>query len=408
MKLVLIIPPSPWMISDRDQLCLGPLYVSSFLKAHGHEVQVVDLAGIPEEYWYFPVGDIYGVTGVTPQFVYMKKIIDRLKEREPNKKVVVGGVHATVAMNHIFKNTQADDCIRGEGEITMLNMMENKIQKEIAENIDSLPFPDRESCDYFSYLIPGIHKFVSNAKREAKIITSRGCPYDCAFCASKKIWGRKVRYRSSENVAEEFAMLKQKYAVDIVNVIDDTFTVNKDHVSKICDHIRPLEMKWYCLSRPDCIDEGLLKEMKSAGCESVTFGFESGSDRILELINKKTTVSQAHKAIKMVKKAGIKIRGQIMVGLPTETEKDVELTADFIEYAKDVDVFGIHVFRPYPGTDIWDNPDKYNIEIDKDTDFSDWHTCGKRYARLSKDEKIQGWYEYLCSVAGTKDITRCS
>ena len=92
MKLVLIAPPSPWLLSDRDQPFLGLLYLSAFLKVRGHSVQVCDLAGLPEDNWYIPIGDIYGVTGTTPHFPYIKKIVDILKTREPDKPVIVGGV----------------------------------------------------------------------------------------------------------------------------------------------------------------------------------------------------------------------------------------------------------------------------------------------------------------------------
>lgn len=417
-KLVLIIPPSPWMISDRDQLCLGPLYISSFLKHRGFEVQVVDLASLPEEYWYFPVGDVYGVTGVSPQYVYMKKIIDRLKEREPHKLVIVGGVHATVMPEHILDTTDADACVLDEGEYPMLEVMMGTPLEEIKslfsrsygcilnkpiEELDTIPFPDRDSCDYFTYLTPGIHKFVANTKREGKLITGRGCPYRCAFCASNRMH-QTVRYRSPSDVVLEVKHLKERYGVEILNIIDDTFMLNKSRVEEICRLIRPLDMKWYCLTRPDCADPYLLNIMSRSGCKSITFGFESGSNRILKKIRKNTTVEQAYTAIENVKKAGMKIRGQMMVGLPTETMDDVEMTADFIRTAKEVDVFSIHVFQPYPGCDIWDYPEKYGIEIDKDTDFSDWHTCGKVGATLSKNEAIQWSCDYLRKVAAERNL----
>jgi len=102
----------------------------------------------------------------------------------------------------------------------------------------------------------------------------------------------------------------------------------------------------------------------------------------------------------------MKIRGQMMTGLPTETEADVEMTADFIRNADSVDVFSIHVFQPYPGCDVWENPEKYDMEIDKNTDFSDWHTCGKVGARLSRDVVIQSQLDYLRKIAAERNLEK--
>ena len=261
MKLVMIIPPSPWLMSDRDQPMMGSLYVSSYIKnATECDVQVCDLSSMPEEYWHIPVGDIYGITGVTPQYIYMKKIIKRLKERDPNSPVVAGGVHATVLSKHLLENTPVDYIVKGEGELAMFGLMSQmqyygKIKKDtpkiieggLVHDLDLLFWPDRESLDYYEYMKPQTYSYLASNVREASIITSRGCPYRCAYCASNKIWGRKVRYRSAENVYNELKYLKDRYDIGLCNFVDDTFMLNKKRIYEMCDLIEPLNIKWFFL-----------------------------------------------------------------------------------------------------------------------------------------------------------------
>lgn len=417
-KIVLIIPSSPWLLSDTDQPMTGVLYISSFLKKAGFETQVCDLSGLPEKYWHIPIGDIYGITGTTPNFPWMKKVIDRLKEREPHKKVIVGGVHATTFPEHIFERTKADICVIGEGEHTALEIMQEKSLSEIdgivtrefetksrilEENIDIFPLPDRDSIDYYNYLVPQTYKYLAN-KKEGSIITARGCPYKCSYCASNMIHKGRVRFRSAQNVADELFYLKEKYGIGLCNFIDDTFILNKKRVYEICDLIEPLNIEWFFLTRVDHVNLELFKRMKKAGCISVTFGFESGSNRILKFLNKNTTIKQAFKAIKVSKEAGFKIRGQLMVGLPTETWQDVKMTAEFIQQANDVDTFGVHVFQPFPGCDVWLNPEKYKFPVNKNTDFSMYHTIGRPEDKLTNNIEIEKQYQYLRSIVNERNI----
>jgi len=413
-KIVLIIPPSPWLISDRDIPMLGILYLSSYLKTcPGKEVVVCDLSSLDKKDWYIPVGDIYGITGVSPQFIYMKQIVDILKEREPNKPVIVGGVHATVYPDHVLNYTKADACVVGEGESTLRDILLGYNWEATAgiktrefytgpswnpSDLDGFPKPDRSSIDYFSYLVPRTFGYMANVQREGSIITGRGCPHSCSFCSSKTIYKGKVRFHSPEYVVDELIQMRDVYGVEMVNFLDDTFIINKQRVSDICDLMlkKKVRLKWFCLTRVDTIDRDLLLKMKEAGCLSLAIGFESGSDRVLKLMNKKVTVSQAKACVKEIVSTGLMINGQLITGFPGETEKDVELTAQFIKDNPEIDTFGLHEFQPYPGTDVWNNPEKYGIEIDKETDFSDYHTIGKP----GSVETFE--YLYLKSVIGNR------
>lgn len=405
-KIVLIIPPSPWLISDRDIPMLGILYVAAYVKGLC-EVTVCDLSSIPEDQWFIPVGDLYGITGVSPQFIYMKKIIELLKNREPHKPVIVGGVHATVLPQHILDNTLADACVVGEGERVLAGIIQGEdFSDRIIKDEETLRLPsflpDRKAIDYYSYLVPRTFGYMADVKREASIITGRGCPYSCAFCASKKMYGGRVRFDSAEFVVKEFLYLRDEFGVEMVNVLDDTFILDKKRVYEICQGLKGQNIKWFCLTRSDCIDKELLIEMKKAGCLSLAIGFETGSDRMLKLLNKKITVAQSRECVKMVSKLGFMINGQLMTGLPTETLEDVELTRKFIEDNPEIDTFGLHMFRPYPGSDIWDYPEKYGIEIEKNTDFSDYHTIGKHDGQYHEDPLLDARYRYLKTAIGNR------
>jgi radical SAM superfamily enzyme YgiQ (UPF0313 family) len=209
-----------------------------------------------------------------------------------------------------------------------------------------------------------------------------------------------VRVRSAEAVVDELIYLKDEFGVELVNVMDDTFIMSEKRTHKICDLLieKNVGMKWYCLIRASRVDINLLLKMKAAGCLSVTVGFESGSDRILNHMNKKTTVAAARSCVETVYKSGLMVYGFIIVGFPTETEHDVELSADFIRNNPEVDTWQLHMFQPYPGCDVWEHPEKYGAIIDKDTDFSDYITKGN----YSADPVIRKHYRYLKEVMGNK------
>uniref|UniRef100_A0A6M3KT30 Putative radical SAM superfamily protein n=1 Tax=viral metagenome TaxID=1070528 RepID=A0A6M3KT30_9ZZZZ len=424
MKMVLIIPPSPWLLSDRVFPFYGILYVSAYLKRHSDcEIAVCDLSGLEEKDWYIPLGDMYGVTGATPNFVYMKAIIAKLKAREPDKPVIVGGVHATVYPASILERTLADACVIGEGERTALQIVNGVSWKNIPgivtrefntgppdliADIDTLPLPDLKAIDYYSYLessVPDYHNYLSpGTKREGSVILSRGCYFNCAFCCSRKLHNGRVRTRSPEVVVEELSYLKHEFGVEVVNVFDDTFAMSKKRAHRICELLveKKVGMKWYCLLRADEVDLDLLLAMKGAGCLSISVGFETGSNRILKLMNKKTNIAASRSCIETAYKAGLMIYGFLIVGFPTETEHDVELTADFIRDNPEVDTWGLHTFQPYPGCDVWERPEKYGIEVDKNTDFSDYITIGNHKGLYSTDPVIDRQFRYLKEVMGNK------
>lgn len=423
-KLVLIIPPSPWLISDTDLPPLGPLYISSFVKRAGFEVQVCDLSGLKQKDWKFPIGDIYAVGGTSPNWPQVWQIIDTLKNRGFKSTVLVGGVHATLLPEVVLRQSRADACVIGEGEQTILDVLKVGVNRTVSglafrENgnivytkprpfethLDFIPMPDYEAIDFYKYSLSKTFQYLMGKCYEGTVITSRGCPFNCSFCASPKLWGRKVRYRSTESVVEEAKYLMSRFGITLIYFVDDTFILNKRRVKALCDKIKPLGLKWHCLNRVDKANGDLMSVMKAAGCLGVVYGFESGDNVILKKMNKGTTVAMAYRAIEMTKQAGLKIRGQMIVGFPGETDESVENTAKFMRQAKEVDVFGVHVFQPVPGSAVWENPEKYGLELNKNNfDYGSLTTIGKPGAILSDSPKVMEWYNYLRSVAAERNV----
>ena len=300
MKIVLIIPPSPWLISDTDLPFLGILYISSYLKQYGHEVQICDLSGLSEVDWKIPIGDVYGITGTTPNFIYIKTIVSTLKQREPHKLVVVGGAHATTLPEHVLQNTMADVCVIGEGEKTMAEIAQQMLLSDIKgivykqgnqifyndkrplpEDLDKFPYPDLDAIDFYKYGKSQTFKYLLGECLEGVAMTSRGCPYNCSFCASYYINGGKVRYHSIERIVNEIKMMVKKYGVKLIYFVDDTFVVNRKRILDICEAIKGIRVHWHCLNRVDCCYPDVLKAMKDSGCLQVVIGFESGSNKML-------------------------------------------------------------------------------------------------------------------------------
>ncbi len=430
MRVILISPPSPWLISDRVSNFLGILYIAAYLREQNVDVRVVDLASIPEEHWYFPKGDIYGVTCTSPHFIYAKKIAEKVRQRDENAMLVIGGVHPTSIPDKTLNESLFDIAVLGEGEQTMLEIAQDRPLHEVEgicykkdgkllftrprpliKDLDSLPYPARDMIDTHSYLRTDVMGYLGEPRGsgELSMITSRGCPYNCCYCSQSLMTGRLCRFNSVEKVIGEVKLLIREYGVGRINFVDDMFTTNKTRLLGLCAGLKELGIEWQCLSRADDVSYGIMKVMGESGCVGITFGIESGSQKILDRAGKRIKVEQSRKGIVEAKKAGLKVRSQMMVGLPGEDDVTVAETAEFIRTTPS-DVWSVHIFVPFPGCDVWKNSEKYNFPIDQNTDFSDYHTVGKpgewKNIINPQKEKVARYKEILLEAAGERNIYR--
>jgi radical SAM superfamily enzyme YgiQ (UPF0313 family) len=415
-KIVLIILPSPWLISDRDIPNFGILYLASYLRWHNIETQVVDLTGLDEKDWRIPDADVYGISVVTPQFLLAQKVMSILRNRQKKATIIVGGPHISAVPEEVLKDTEANITVMGEGENFLLEYMrssvldfDNKkiVNPQLFSNID-FPHPARDLIDIYTYNKLGTNAWVGQVNVESALISSRGCPYNCSYCAQRNISKGVVRLRSMEDLEKEIVYLIDRYNTDRFYFLDDTFNINKERLHEITNLFKKIQKPWHCLGRSNLMTEEIIKEMADSGCVQITYGIESGSDEILTISNKKSTVLDNHNAIQWSLSNNIKVRGQMMVGLPGENKETVKETADFIQEHPNVK-WGLHIFTPLPGSPVWKNPEKFNFKIKNQNRYEFYQTIGKPNEWFShllheNSNEIKEWADYLHDIIGQNNI----
>jgi len=368
MKVALIAPGKDSRFAVQEPLNLG--FIASYLEKNDIEVRIIDeLAGQSVEEKlseYRP--NIVGITATTPLVTDAYRIAKICKKM--GILTVMGGVHARVLPEESLQHV--DIVVKGEGEIAMLDIVKNGIRSGIVsrpyiQNIDEIPHPARHLMDMNFYLrtkdrLPHTYLyFVPPHTKTAAILTSRGCPYNCIFCHNS--WrGIPYRFNSAERVISEIGQLIEVYGIQALFFIEDNLFANKPRLRKICELMKKngFDIIWGCNARVNNVDLETLTIAKEAGCRQVTFGFESGSQRILDVLNKKTTVEQNKEAIELCKQVGIIPQGTFMIGNPTETKEDIRKTQQFIK-EHDIESVGICITTPYPGTELWKWCEEHNL-----------------------------------------------
>lgn len=368
MKVCLFSLPSPFLTNDLNYVELGVLYISTYLKTHGvDDVHVVDLAtGDP-----IPSvdADIIGVSSTTPQFPIAVEVLKQLKKSNPDALIVIGGPHATCHPDSCI-DAGFNIVVEGEGEKAMLNIAHGLYHQRLryitATFLSDINFlPDRDAIDMSRY------SYNMHGKRSTNVMTSRGCPYNCAFCC--KTWGKTTRFVHPSLVAAEVKLLRDKYGFEGVVFFDDEMNHDPQRLLELCKVLKPLGVSWRCLLRAKPLNHELLRAMRRSGCVEIQIGAESGSDTILTTIRKGTTVKDNLRAIKLIKEAGIQSKPLLMIGNPGESRETVEATRRFLREAKLIDPdleFALMMYTPYPLSDIWEHPEAYDIQFNKEMDFS--------------------------------------
>ncbi len=317
--------------------------------------------------------DVVGITATTPIF-HAAINTAKIAKDETKAITVIGGIHPTVLPNETIKHNAIDVIVHGEGELTILELVKAIKQKrdlgtvkgisfrsngeiittsprEPIKDLDLLPFPAR---DLFPFHLYRGYETITRLTPATHIMTSRGCPFNCIFCATKTIWGRSVRVRSASNIADEIEHLINKFRIREILLYDDTFNINLERAEAICDEIisRKLNILWKAQARVYPLTEKLLRKMKRANCWCVYFGVESGVSEILHNTKKGITLEQVAQAFKLAKKVGLQTGAYFMLGLPGDNETTMKET---IEYAKhlDPDFVVFSETTVYPGTELF-------------------------------------------------------
>lgn len=378
MKVCLIYLPHPHLVEPDAQAPLGLLYIASSLEnISEHEVIMRNYSAYTNEKALedLPEAEVYGITVTALELLQANDFAKEIKKQYPKSKIILGG-SGTFSDEYVDFGI-VDSILKGEGEITIHAVLDDILSGnlkqiyfgETVKDLDSLPFPSRHLMQdkQGGHIFANRTTFDKTFRMEYKgkgsttIITSRGCPFACYFCSAPSING-KVRFRSPQNVYDEIKYVIDTYKIKQFRFSDEMFTAKKSHVEEVCKLIKPLGIVWRISTRVKPLSLDILKTMRKAGCVEVSFGIESFDNDVLEFLNKKTTAEDNARGLRLAKEAGMITRALFMIRTPGQTKDTVKKN---IEWLKKVpyDTIAVTSFVPLPGSEIWRNPDKFNIEI---------------------------------------------
>lgn len=341
---------------------LGLAYVATMIKSLGFHVELLDgeAAGLSvnQIIHYIKANsfDTVCINILSPNYNIAKKIINHL----PGLKIIAGGHHATLVPEKVLKETNTFIVVRNEGEFAIKDIFNNKPIKDISgisykEGSRIIHNPKRPPIKNLD-ILPFIDRSLLNEPEEKSIVTSRGCPFNCIFCSSSIVNGKKIRMRTVKNIIQEILELQTKFNVSKIHFIDDNFIFSKGRIQEFINAInkKRIKIKWRALARVSTIsgfDAKLMEAIKNSGCYQLTFGIESGNERILQFIKKGITKEQAIRAISLCKEAGIKTKAYFMLGFPSETRAEVQDTIDFAK-SLGLNESCFVTVKAYPGTEL--------------------------------------------------------
>ena len=357
-------------------LPIGVGTLAGYLLANGKKAKILDdqITPIDEQILVESVNGlnkpyIFGLSCFTAGSIRAYEIATMIKRIFPDAFVVMGGIHPTVLPNEVLSHDEVDIVVRKEGDQTVIRLYEalksgqdfKKIigisyrdeKNQILHNPDAPVFENLDDLPMFPY-----HLFEKNINQYnlGFILSSRGCPYDCIFCSQRRISGRSYRFTKPERVIDELDLLINKYGQKTISFFDDNFVVDRERTKKLCNLM--FEKKFFlqaafdCQTRGDAIDEEILGYLKKAGFTTIGFGLETGSERLMRLLNKNETVEANIRAIKLAKAHGFRVMGSFILGLPTETKEERKL-AYRLACDLDIDVVKFNNATPYPGTELY-------------------------------------------------------
>jgi anaerobic magnesium-protoporphyrin IX monomethyl ester cyclase len=354
--------------------------LAAVLEKNGYLVTIADLTALNLSEEAIPQiiknekPDLIGITAMTSTVNSSIAVAHQVKKTDRNILTVLGGTHASLLPEETLqKNSEIDIIIRGEGEITFLELIDKIAEKSrdfsqilgltyrtengIKSNpprapifdLDELPFPAFHLLQKGKYRI---HPPFGRKSPAMPIIVSRGCPYSCIFC-SKSVFGNKYRHNGSDYVINEIELLTEKFGVKEIKFYDDVLTLDRKWIMAICAELkkRKIDISWTCETRVNLVDKELLKVMRAAGCYMIAYGVESGDQGVLTTLGKNITLDQITNAFRLTHEARISTVAYFMLGAPSETLETIKKT---IEFAKKLncDFAQFSIATPYPGTEL--------------------------------------------------------
>lgn len=357
----------------------GALYIASALEAAGHQVKIVKLdpLNLSHDFTQEQVVAFSISASATFNMFLECKATSRFAD---NALILAGGVHVNLFPEQTLRDLRPDVVGIGEGEDTIVELVNHYRDRNFAD-IPGIAYLDENdlyvrtkpltvSRNINRFLFPARHlipqeDFILNNRlsntdfRMTHIAPGRGCPFPCRYCASAQT---QVQYRSGENIKEELVHLKDTYAIEGFAVVGNDFILSKNNVYDIAESIKDLGLHWATLSRVDRVDRDVLRAMKESGCYELEFGVESGSQRVLDAMDKRATIEQAEFALKACYDAGIKNKVFLVHGFPGEDADSTLETMRFLDkVGKWIERVSLFRFVPLPGTYVYVNAKKYGL-----------------------------------------------
>jgi len=362
---------------------LGLASIAAYLEKCGIKTAIIDCYarpnsdGLIRDYLLSEKPAFLGLSCTTSSFLDGVRIAEFAKSILPNIQVVFGGAHVSALKQSILEDYPIIDyVIIGEGEVTLAELIENKNQGTASSipgiayrengrevcfpgyrakgiNLDTLPFPAYEKLAGYphTYKLP-IFNYPKTPN--SSCLSSRGCPYTCSYC-DRSVFGRSFRYNSAEYLYEHLRYLKERFSIRHINFYDDQFTFNRRRIESFLRMMmdKPLGMTFNCAVRAEHIDFELLRQMKKAGCWMISLGIETGDENLLAQHRQNADLNLLAEKIEMIKHAGIRVKGLLMMGLPGETEKSIKKSMDYV-FSLPIDDFNLAKFTPFPGSPIYE------------------------------------------------------
>lgn len=405
MKVVLVNVPdynvySKFKRPNIKNLPLGMAYIASQLERAEHDVIIIDAIADELEFseMIFSIlahePNVVASSSTTPIICSVLNMLREVKLQNSDIRTIIGGPHISATpFETLEKNKEfLDYVIFGEGEHTITELLDSNFtelekikglgyiykgvikineRRELEKDLDSFAFPARHLFPFHKYV--NEIRFNGDSTPHISLTSSRGCAGKCTFCGSKTTWGKRVRFRSPENIISEIKQCHNDFGSTNFIFVDDTFTTNKKHVIDVCKLIidLPFKINMFCSSRVDTICEERLEWMKKAGCYCITYGIESGDDNVLKLMGKDTDVELIKNAIALTQEKGIQTHGSFILGNFGDSKQTINKTIE-LAIALKLDQAQFSILVPLPGTECYNTALKLNAFRCDPTDYKNF------------------------------------
>lgn len=406
---------------------LNLAYLAAIGEKLGHEVRIIDGEAedmscdkmVNEVLRFNP--DMVGMTAATPFFHFVEETANLIKGRLPDVPVLLGGPHLTVLKEKTFKDC-FDYGFIGEADESFSAFLERYDSDQDISDVPGILFRDGKDIKYTgdvqpvmdmdSLLRPAYHLLkmdkykigtLQGMKNFSTIMTVRGCPFKCIFCGTK-VFGNNVRKRSPELVVEEIKYVKERYNIDHFIFLDDTLTLYRKHILKICELIinENMDITFEGSTRANLVDEEIVARLKEAGMIRISFGLETIDEKMRKIMRKEIPLESYITANELTNKYGMETLNSCMIGLPGETKDNIKKTLSFLRDSHEIKQANISIAMPYPGTELYymAKNEMYDLKliIDDFSKFRRYNSAVMKVGNLSPEELIKLQNDAFASI----------